>query len=642
MTSKARVLILVGCSTSAATIAWGLTQWVAGGLAFQPALGIPWGRIAGWPVYAPWSSALWWLRYRNSAPAIFRVVPWGLALTSVPLVAALWMSSRGRTDGRPSTTYGSSRWADRRDVRRAGLFSQDGVMLGVWRGRYLRHAGPAHILAFAPTRSGKGVGLVLPTLLSWTGSAIVHDIKGENWAISAGWRSRFSHCLRFDPTKAGSTRFNPLLEVRRGAREVADVQNIVDILIDPEGTLERRNHWEQASHSLLVGAILHVLYVGSDTTLNAVARLLSDPEQAFSATLEEMRKANHLGAAGAYQSHPVVAAAARDLLNKSDAERSGILSTAIGFLALYRDPIIADATSASDWHIADLTDSASPVSLYLVVPPSDLSRTRALIRLILNQTCRRLTEQLPDPSLRSHELLLMLDEFPALGRLDFFETSLAFLAGYRVRAFLIAQSLHQIAKAYGENNSIIDNCHVRITFATNDERTAKRISDALGTSTQRRAMHSYAGPRLSTWLPNMTESHQETGRALLTPGEIMQLPADDAVVIVSGCPPIRANKLRYHQDRHFNARLFPVPTRRERLSDVNAGSERTACSPRQDARPAKRPVPSPPKPSPAVSQNMLGLEDLDVPALPADADGRRPAREAADAAGPVRQENRHG
>ena len=93
-----------------------------------------------------------------------------------------------------------------------------------------------------PTRSGKGVGLVVPTLLSWTGSTVVHDIKGENWTLTAGWRARFSHCLLFNPTDARSARYNPLLEVRRGADEVRDVQNIADILVDPEGALERRNH----------------------------------------------------------------------------------------------------------------------------------------------------------------------------------------------------------------------------------------------------------------------------------------------------------------------------------------------------------------------------------------------------------------
>jgi type IV secretion system protein VirD4 len=154
---------------------------------------------------------------------------------------------------------------------------------------------------------------------------------------------------------------------------------------------------------------------------------------------------------------------------------------------------------------------------------------------------------------------MMLDEFPALGRLDFFETALAFMAGYGIRAFLIAQSLNQIEKAYGEHNSILDNCHVRVAFATNDERTAKRISDALGTATEQRAMRNYAGHRLAPWLAHVMVSRQETSRPLLTPGEVMQLPPNDELVLLSGTPPIRASKLRYYEDRRFTTRLTAPP-----------------------------------------------------------------------------------
>jgi type IV secretion system protein VirD4 len=154
---------------------------------------------------------------------------------------------------------------------------------------------------------------------------------------------------------------------------------------------------------------------------------------------------------------------------------------------------------------------------------------------------------------------MMLDEFPALGRLDFFESALAFMAGYGIRGYLIAQSLNQISKAYGENNAILDNCHVRIAFSSNDERTAKRISDALGTATELRAMRNYAGHRLSPWLGHVMVSRQETARPLLTPGEVMQLPPADELVLVSGIAPIRAKKLRYYEDGNFTTRVSPAP-----------------------------------------------------------------------------------
>jgi type IV secretion system protein VirD4 len=396
----------------------------------------------------------------------------------------------------------------------------------------------------------------VPTLLTWPGSCIVHDIKGENWALTSGFRARHGTVLLFDPTNRASAAYNPLMEVRRGEWEVRDVQNIADVLVDPEGALERRNHWEKTSHSLLVGAILHVLYAEADKTLAGVANFLSDPKRRIDVTLRAMMATPHLGGAGP---HPVIASAARELLNKSENERSGVLSTAMSFLGLYRDPVVAEVTRRSDWRIRDLVSKDEPTSLYLVVPPSDISRTKPLVRLILNQIGRRLTEDLHSQS-RRHRLLLMLDEFPALGRLDFFESALAFMAGYGLKGFLIAQSLNQIEKAYGPNNSILDNCHVRVCFSTNDERTARRVSDSLGMATELRAMKNYAGHRLSPWLGHLMVSRQETARPLLTAGEVMQLPPDDELVLVSGCPPIRAKKARYFEDPRFRARILAPAT----------------------------------------------------------------------------------
>jgi type IV secretion system protein VirD4 len=539
---------------------WAASEWAAWRLAWQPELGPPLLVVGQWPIYRPWALFAWWFHFDAYAPSIFSragmiAATSGFLGCGAAIGGSLWRSRQSRR----VTTYGSARWADDRDLEAAGLFADAGVFLGSIGHRYLRHDGSEHVMAFAPTRSGKGVGLVIPTLLGWTGSAVIHDIKGENWQLTAGWRALFSHCLLFNPTDARSARYNPLLEVRRGANEVRDVQNIADILVDPEGALERRNHWEKTSHSLLVGAILHILYAEPDKTLARVAAFLSDPQRPFVATLRAMMTTNHLGPEDAPQVHPVVASAAREVLNKSENERSGVLSTAMSFLGLYRDPTVAAVTAASDWRILDLVEAANPLSLYLVVPPSDISRTKPLIRLILNQIGRRLTEELHRDATAGRRLLLLLDEFPALGRLDFFETSLAFLAGYGVRAFLITQSLNQIEKAYGEHNSILDNCHVRVAFATNDERTAKRISDALGTATEQRAMRNYAGHRLAPWLAHVMVSRQETARALLTPGEVMQLPPTDELVLVAGHAPVRATKLRYFEDRTFQRRILPAP-----------------------------------------------------------------------------------
>ena len=571
--SSLRVAFLQGLTAAALVLACliGATQWAADMLGYQPALGAPLFTLVDLPVYAPWRLFVWWLAFDAQAPEVFAragalAALGGLGSGVIAIGGAAWRAGHGEK----ITTYGSARWADASDVRKAELLSDYGIVLGLYDARYLRHDGPEHVLAVAPTRSGKGVGLVVPTLMTWGESAVIHDIKGENWQLTAGWRSQFSHCLLLDPTNPLSAHFNPLLEVRKGPNEVRDVQNIADILVDPEGARERRDHWEKTAHALLVGAILHVLYAEEEKTLARVATFLADPARSIRRTLWIMMTTNHLGTDARPMAHPVVASVARELLNKSDNERSGVVSTAMSLLGLYRDPIIAETTSRSDWRIADLMEGARPVSLYLVVPPSDISRTRPLVRLILNQIGRRLTERMPPGgNASSRRLLLMLDEFPALGRLDFFESSLAFLAGYGVRAFLVAQSLHQIDKAYGPNHAILDNCHVRVAFAPNDERTAKRLSDALGTATEMRAQRNLSGRRLSAWLSHTSISEQETPRPLLTAGEILQLPADDALVMVSGTPPIRARKLRYFADRNFIARQLPPPQLvTDRFADV--------------------------------------------------------------------------
>ena len=552
-------------STVALLFVWAATQWVAFRLGFQSELGEPMTAILGLPIYAPWNVFVWWYWYDAYAPRVFMegaIIAGAGGIASVGM--AIFLSVLRAREASNVTTYGSARWGTAKDVREAGLFVDDGVVLGRYQSRYLRHDGPEHVLCFAPTRSGKGVGLVVPSLLTWPGSAIVHDIKGENWQLTANYRSRFSRVLLFDPTDPNSAAYNPLLEVRRGDSEVRDVQNVADILVDPEGLLERRNHWEKTSHSLLVGAILHVLYAEADKTLAGVAAFLSDPKRPIESTLAAMMRKPHLGD----HPHPVVAQAARELLNKSENERSGVLSTAMSFLGLYRDPVVAKVTRQCDWRIDDLVTGDRPVTLYLVVPPSDISRTKPLIRLVLNQIGRRLTEDLH--AKRHHRMLLMLDEFPALGRLDFFESQLAFMAGYGIKAFLIAQSLNQIEKTYGQNNAILDNCHVRVAFATNDERTAKRVSDALGTATEMRAMKNYAGHRLSPWLGHLMVSRQETARPLLTPGEMMQLPPTDEIVLVSGAPPVRAEKARYYADPQFKSRIAPPPDRKAQAGAVGS------------------------------------------------------------------------
>ncbi len=548
---------------------WSATQWVATTLKYQTELGSPFTVLMGIPIYKPWQVFVWDYHFSAYAPQEFKeasLITYAGAFISIAaaISLSLW---RARRKNIP-TTYGSARWATRGDLEAANLLGKtSGVVLGITQeGDYLRHDGPEHIKVIAPTRSGKGVGVVIPTLLTWPESVLVYDLKSENWNHTAGYRSRFSRVIYFNPNDIASFHFNPLLEVRRGDLEVRDVQNIADMVVDPDGK-GLNDHWAKTGHSLLVGTILHILYAEQDKTLAGVANFLSNPEKTIVETLENMMHAKHTEMG----THPVVAAAARDMLNKSENERSGVLSTAMSFLSLYRDPIVARNTTDSDFKITDLMQSERPLSLYLVIPPSDINRLRPLFRLIINQICRRLTEEL-NPKYNKHRLLLMLDEFPALGRLDFFESALGVIAGYGIKAMLISQSTNQLDKTYGAKNSIIDNTHVRVFFAPNTIETAETISRMLGQKTEIHTQKNYAGHRLSPWLGHVMMADQETARSLLTPGEVLELPNSDELVFIAGHAPIRAKKIRYFLDQNFKSRIEQPPKLTKRITNVSTNN----------------------------------------------------------------------
>ena len=619
---------------------WGTTQWCAWQLAFSPHLGVPLlaisaaGRIpflvvgaialgsalvtlaarrlrrlalplgvgglatialAVGPIYAPWDFLVWDWRFGRN-PALKPVFTTGHWLIAVPahgavLLAMLAASRAAKRASQHSDSHGSARWASDTEVRGSGLTASAGLFLAHWRKRagdgpgvYLRHAGPEHVLGFAPSRSGKGVGWVLPTLLTWPHSVVVHDLKGENWALSAGWRrDRLgSLCLRFDPTCRYGTaaRYNPLLEVRRGPEEVRDVQNIADMLVDPDGT-GAKDHWDLTAQELLVGALLHVLYVGREKSLRGCLELLSQPSRPIEDVLDEMMTTEHDARAERpwidrtsgqlTKTHPVIAGTARALLNKSDNERSSVLSSAVRCLSLLRDEVVAENTSACDFSILDLMHHERPVSLYLTVPPSDLARTRPLLRLVIHQVGRRLTERMTFASGHvvahyRHRLLLLMDEFPSLGRLEFFQTQLAYLPGYGIQAFLVVQDLSQLHAAYGRDESIVSNCAVRVAFAPNRIETARLLSDMAGTMTVHRSRRMYSGHRLAPWLSHVMASEEESQRPLLTPDEALRLPEEAALVFSAGHRPILAEKISYYEDPRFLERAqIPPPPRSDRI-----------------------------------------------------------------------------
>lgn len=586
------------------------TQYLASSLNYQSALGEPLFSFFSIPIYQPfsWISWVWeWGSLEDDAVKHHFMVSYLIIFLGcfVSVSFAAYMNYR-KTRSQSNNTehlHGSAHWADKEEIKKCGLLeNSEGVYVGGYEDKatqtihYLRHNGAEHIIAIAPTRSGKGLGLVLPTLLSWLHSVLILDIKGENWALTAGWRRNKAnnYALKFEPTATdgSSVCFNPLEEIRLGTdKEVADVQNIVTMIVDPDGK-GMNDHWAKTGHALLVGAFLHVLYSEKDKTLAGVANFLSEPSRTLEDTLNYMLNTEHdLEGKRAWKdnrgqktgTHPVVAASARDMLNKSENERSGVLSTALSFLTLYRDPIIAKNTSYSEFKIRDLMNADRPISLYLVVPPSDKDRLKPLIRLIINQVMRTLTEKMEFKDGRSvagykHRLLLMIDEFPSLGKLEIFQESLAFIAGYGMKAYLITQDISQLWAEYGKEESIVSNCHIRVAYAPNKIETAEMLSIMTGTSTVLVDSVSYSGRRLTPMLSNVSTTIQEHKRPLLTPDEVMRLPgaeknnkgevirAGDMLVFVAGHSPIYGKQILYFTDPVFSERAkIPAPLTSDRL-----------------------------------------------------------------------------
>ncbi|HUZ64828.1 MAG TPA: type IV secretory system conjugative DNA transfer family protein [Acetobacteraceae bacterium] len=593
-----RLLGTAAILTGVVALSSAATQFVAWRLHYHPALGTPWLRH----LYAPWSWITWMRApWASHAKATFRLVDAGLlAVTSLGVAIGLVSASnRRRKPVRHEGVHGTARFMSEREIRQSGLLSgpgkkSAGVYVGGWTDKngdvhYLRHDGPEHCIVIAPTRSGKGVGNILPTLLSWPASCLIYDEKGELWQLTAGWRAQHggNAAIRWEPgAVAGSAGFNFLEEVRLGTpHEVADAQNIAQMICDPNGEgIEGKDHWGKTSFDLLAAVILHVMYKlrkrGETASLADVAYALSDPEEKSDALWEEMRTNQHLPSG----KHAVVAAAGRDQLDRPERERGSVLSSAKTYLTLVKDPIIAASTGRSDFRIMDLMDHERPVSLYIVTRGGDKERLRPLVRLLLTMAMR----QLMGVELKYHEgqpllphrhrLLMMLDEFPSLGRLQIIQDALPKCAAYGIKAFLAAQNREQMFGAYGPHQSITANCHIRIVYAPNEWESAEWISRMVGNTTIVKEDVTESGTRLGP-LKNVSRTYHEISRPLLTPDEIMDLKKprrDDAgriveagemVVFMAGERPIFGTPILYFLD--------PTFARRARIEPPASGTTRT-------------------------------------------------------------------
>lgn len=546
-------------------------------------------------IYLPWAILIWTMKWSSVYEMeLKQALNVGLMISGIGYIGLiLYQIILQNTNKAVDNLHGSARFAEAEDIINASLLEgtpkypkekSDGVFVGMWehpktgKQYYLRHSGPEHVLTFAPTRSGKGVGLVVPTLLTWKDSTVVADLKGELWALTAGWRKQYgkNKVLKFEPAARGSVKWNPLEEIRIDTEyEVGDVQNLATLLVDPDGR-GLNDHWSKTSQSLFVGVILHALYVakneGKIANIADLDRILANPDKSTMDTWEEMLNYPHFKVRGT--THPIVAQTARDMLDRPEDEAGSVLSTAKSHMALWRDLIVAENTSKSDFKIKDIMNTDDPVSLYIVTQPNDKARLRPLVRIMINMVIRLLADRMDfengmPKAHYKHKLLLMLDEFPSLGKLEILQESLAFVAGYGIKCYLITQDLNQLKSretGYGQNETITANCHVQNAYPPNILETAQYISQLTGQATVVKEQITTSGKRSGLFMGQVSKTYQEVQRPLLTPDECLRLPAPkkDAagkikesgqmLIFIAGYPAIKGKQPLYFKDETLLAR----------------------------------------------------------------------------------------
>lgn len=530
------------------------SQYAAWSFDWAPALGPALRLSSGARLYPPWSILMWRAPIGERAPQVLR------SCALLALAGAAGGAGLAALGGSPAAAPRHGRgWGGLAQARRAGLLAREGCIVGVLEGRLLATADLRPSLVTGGTRSGKGRGHVVPTLLSWTASVLVHDPKGELWRLSAGWRSTFSRTLCFSPRAAHSIRWNPLADIHPGRDELGQIQRLVAILSDPGGLRDDEAIWDRAASEILEAVILHVLYTAPDErkTLIEVRRLLADLDTAA----DDMARALHQpGPDGKPEPHPFILNAVQGYASMHDRFRSSVQGTARSYLKWLAGEDLEAALSASDFAISDLMCATAPVSLYVQIAPADASALRPLARLFFYAATQALTAQeradtQGRPKLRN--LLLLMDEFPLLGRVEFFEKSLRLMSGYGIKAMFVAQSLNDIVETYGPNNTILDNCHVYTAFSALDPLTQDKVSRLTGTVSEARTSRS-TPTGLSRGGGSISSSQAE--RPLLEPGEIRGLPDDQQLVFTAGQPPLRTRKLRYDQRLPFRLRArWPAP-----------------------------------------------------------------------------------
>ena len=498
----------------------------------------------------------WWNNSSSYDTTLLLKLASSLIIPIGILSTILWNLRNILFDWRPfkkkESLHGDSRWATEKDIRKIGLRSRKGILLGKDKRGYLIADGFQHALLFAPTGSGKGVGFVIPNLLFWEDSVIVHDIKLENYELTSGWRKkRGQEVFVWNPAQPDgiSHCYNPLDWISsKPGQMVDDVQKIANLIM-PE-----QDFWYNEARSLFVGVVLYLLAVPEKVkSFGEVVRTMRSDDVVYNlaVVLDTIGK----------KIHPVAYMNIAAFLQKADKERSGVVSTMNSSLELWANPLIDTATASSDFNIQEF--KRKKVTVYVGLTPDNLTRLRPLMQVFYQQATEFLCRTLPSDD-EPYGVLFLMDEFPTLGKMEQFQTGIAYFRGYRVRLFLIIQDTEQLKGIYEEAgmNSFLSNSTYRITFAANNIETANLISQLIGNKTVNQ--ESLNRPKFLDLNPASRSLHiSETQRALLLPQEVIMLPRDEQILLIESTYPIKSKKIKYYEDKNFTKKLLKstfVPT----------------------------------------------------------------------------------
>ena len=583
-------------------------------------------KLGEWWIYNPVFFVLSFFKYfgyEGFQPYYWHSMSYFLVFTGIAFsVAVVWTIATAIIIKTKGTQNGTARMATLSDLHKNGLLAPDGIMIGMTedafvsyskkedgslklrqykKGTYICHPGKQHTLVAAPPGSGKNVSIIIPSLLSYPYSVVVNDPKGENYKKTAGYRKTFSHVLKFAPCSQNTVRFNFVKAVRDGDENAyRDASLIANVLVTPANSKSVGDsasiYFNEMAQDAITAALLHIrfsnyaekslpglLHFFSNSNVEELCEAMENAKHYFEITEQMYKKDSsfykaknlHIGdKIEAEDIHQKIVSGAKRLLETRAEERQTGIKTIFGKLQLFDDPMLANATSASDFEIEDFITSKKPISLYLVVPSSDMQRIAPVFRLLISFMMRKFTEgeAVFGATRLKNDVNFILDEFPVLGRMDEIPRTMAVSRGYGVFFTIVCQTIRQLEDVYGANHQFFDLCPVLAIFAPGNIKDAEIFSKFIGQESIQSEQISHSGMIDITTTKNINFSDRDSGRNLLDAADIKRIPGNRGLLFSHGMQPYIFKKIVYYDDKRFNQKSdLPVPNTVKEIYSEAAG-----------------------------------------------------------------------